>query len=180
MKITNAWLKKWNACKDGVEWFNAQKETDGIKVIEKLVKEDRVDWANWTICQIFDRKQKIKYAIYAAEQVIDIFEKEYPDDKRPREAIEAANKVLESDTKENRGAARYAAGAARYAADAAAYAAYADATGKKIIEYGIGLLEGNRVAERKLIFIIGRKWKDIIKVTRRVTRIFGWKPDESK
>ena len=65
-------------------------------------------------------EQKRKYAIFAAQQVLDIFEAKYPDDERPRKAIEAAEAVLENDTKENRAKADVAA--------AAAYAAYADAT----------------------------------------------------
>lgn len=34
---------------------------------------------------------------------------QYPDDKRPRNAIEAARKVIENDTEENRNAAAYVA-----------------------------------------------------------------------
>jgi hypothetical protein len=46
---------------------------------------------------------------YASDQVINIFEKSYPDDKRPREAIEAAKKVISEDTQQNRNAAANAA-----------------------------------------------------------------------
>src|SRR3990167_5046462 len=66
------------------------------------------------------KKDSLSLAIYAAEKVLHIFEKEYPEDKRPREAIEAAKKVLFKDTKENRDAA---GAAARAAAGAAAWAA---------------------------------------------------------
>ena len=36
------------------------------------------------------KKDSVLLAIFAAELIIDIFEKKYPDDKRPRQAIEAA------------------------------------------------------------------------------------------
>jgi len=36
------------------------------------------------------KEDSVKLAIFAAEQVIEIYEKKYPNDKRPREAIEAA------------------------------------------------------------------------------------------
>lgn len=39
-------------------------------------------------------QDSVKLAIYSAELVIDIFEKQYPDDKRPRLAIEAAKAYL--------------------------------------------------------------------------------------
>lgn len=83
-----------------------------------------IKWKKWT------KKDSVSLAIYAAELVIDIFEKEYPSDKRPRNAIEAAKKVLKNDTSKNRAAARAAAGdawAARAAGDAAGAAARAAA-----------------------------------------------------
>lgn len=47
-------------------------------------------------------QQRRELAVFAAEQVLDFFEQENPDDKRPRLAIEAAKKVIENDTEENR------------------------------------------------------------------------------
>jgi len=121
--ITVNWLNKINACSDAVEAFKYQKETDSIKVLKGAMKIDRFDWANWLIARLMNRKQKLAYSIFAAESVIDIFEKKYPDDKRPRNAIEAAKKVLKSDTKKNRAAAYSAASSAAYSASSAAYSA---------------------------------------------------------
>jgi hypothetical protein len=39
MKITKKWLEKHDACQEGVEWFNAQKETYGLIVVKALIKE---------------------------------------------------------------------------------------------------------------------------------------------
>ena len=75
----------------------------------------------------------VAFAIYAAEQVIKVYEDKYPNDSRPRDAIKAAKAYLKDPTKDNARAA-YAADAAAYAAraayaadaaEAAAYAAYA-------------------------------------------------------
>lgn len=110
--ITVNWLNKINACSDAVEAFKNQKETNPIKVVQGAMKINRFDWANWLIVRLMNRKQKIQYAIFAAESVIDIYEKKYPEDKRPRNAIEAAKKVLKRDTKKNRAAAAYDAEAA--------------------------------------------------------------------
>ena len=127
MKITVEWLKAKSACAEGILWFNAQKETDAVKVIHDLISDDKLDWANWLIVRVMERKQYLASAIYAAEQVLDIFEKKYPDDKRPRKAIEAAKAVLANDTKENRNAAAVAAYASDAASDAASAAASAAA-----------------------------------------------------
>jgi hypothetical protein len=64
-------------------------------------------------------KQYVRYAIYAAEQVIDIYEKEYPKDNRPREAIKAAKKCLINPNKKNKLAAELAAESAWSAARSA-------------------------------------------------------------
>ena len=121
MKLTEQWLREKSACSEGVEWFLKQKETDVVKVLKKLIKEKKLPWANWTIVRVMNYKQRVQYAVFAAEQVIGIFEKEYPDDKRPRQAIEAAKKCIDNPSEENKNADAYAA----YAANAAAYAAYA-------------------------------------------------------
>jgi len=61
-------------------------------------------WENQRIVRAWKwtKKDSVALAVYAAELCIDNFEKEYPDDKRPREAIEAAKKWLKSPTEANR------------------------------------------------------------------------------
>ena len=135
MRITVAKLKKLNACREAVDEFKQQKKDwKLIPLLEKMIKSEKLDWANWLIVRCMKRKQYLAYAIYAARQVLNIFEKKYPKDKRPRKAIKAAEKVLKNDTKKNRvdadtyDADTYAADAADAAAYAAAYdaAAYAE------------------------------------------------------
>ena len=140
-KLTNDWFKEQRACVEGYEWVLKRNYDDGVRTIKELIKIDKLDWANWTIARALNRKDKIRYSVYAAEQVLEIFENKYPDDKRPREAIEAAKMVLKNDTVENRSAAyaAYAAYAAANAADAAADAADA-VMKKKILLYGIKLM----------------------------------------
>jgi len=116
MKITLKWLENHRACIAGKVAFAAQEERDGIAIIKLLIATN-MDWANWLICQIFTRKQKIMYAVFAAEQVLPIFEAKYPNDNRPRLAIAAAKKVIIRNTIKNRSAA---AVCARAAADARA------------------------------------------------------------
>ena len=110
-KITKEWLSGQRACGEGLRWFIAQSESNTKKVLFKLVEENHADWANWTIIRIMNKEQKVRYAIFAAEQVLSIFETKYPDDTRPREAIKAAISYI------NGGKSRYAtAAAAAYAA----------------------------------------------------------------
>jgi hypothetical protein len=125
MKITLKWLEEKEACQEGLDWFKSQYKMDSIKVLEKLIAEDKLNWANWLIVRLMEYKQYVSYAIFATEQVLPIFEKQFPNDDRPRKAIEAAKKCVINPSKENKKA--YAAAAAAAAADAAAAAAAADA-----------------------------------------------------
>ena len=127
MKITKEWLSEKSACEDGMDWFDRFGKSDSVLVMEGLLSESKLDWANWLIVRLLNRKDKIRYAIFAAEQVISLFEKKCPEDKRPRLAIEAAKAVIENDTKETRAAACAAYAAANTAALAAGDAAYAAA-----------------------------------------------------
>ena len=85
-----------------------------------------------------DRVDTIKFAVFCARDVLPLFEVEYPNDDRPRKAIEAAELCITANTKANRSAAARAA----YAAGYAARAADADdaAALKRYIEYGLTLL----------------------------------------
>jgi hypothetical protein len=133
MEITIGFLHQKGACKGSYKWVVENKliGLEHEEFIDKLMKNNRFSDANWLITKLFDETQGVKYAIFAAEQVIDIFEKKYPDDKRPRKAIEAAKDYLKSPNDVTYAAdAAYdaaddAADAAAYAADAAAYAATA-------------------------------------------------------
>ena len=71
------------------------------------------------------KRDSVELAIFAAEQVIEIYEKKYPKDDRPRKAIEAAKNWLKNPT---------AAADAAYAAAADAFAAAADAAAEKILD----------------------------------------------
>lgn len=135
-KITSEWLKKQSACSDGYKWWLRHKSDNPVTVINSLMDDNRSDWANWLIVRVMTHEQQIKYAIFAAEKVIGIYEKQYPDDDRPRKAIEAAKEYLKYPDKTHRLAARaaaraaaasgttaYATAAANAAANAASYAA---------------------------------------------------------
>ena len=119
MKVTKEFLREKRACTAGYKWFCENCLELDLEAQIKQLKQHRFDWTNWLLVRLMTLEQKRKYAIFAAEKVLDIFETKYPTDERPRKAIEAAEAVLENDTKENRSAA--------YAAAADADDAYADA-----------------------------------------------------
>jgi len=122
MKITKEWLQKENACIDGLEWFTKQnKEFEPVPLLNLLIKKNQLDWTNWLVVRVMNYSQYVSYAVFAAEQVIKNYEKQYPDDKRPREAIEAAKRCIENPSDENKKEAARAANSASYSAARAAY-----------------------------------------------------------
>jgi len=146
MKITKGKLTKLNACSSARNYFKENKGFYGLELADFLKKlmqkkwQDKIKqecndnslvWANWLIVRCMKRKQYLAYAVFAARQVLSIYEKKYLNDDRPRKAIEAVEKCIKSDTKKNRyaaaAAAANAAAAAANAADAAYAAAYAAA-----------------------------------------------------
>ena len=86
----------------------------------------------WFVCRkLATKEQNQQIAIDVAEIVLHIYEEKYPDDKRPREAIQAAKDylrdVINIDELGNKRDAAYAAHADAADAAYAAYAAAADA-----------------------------------------------------
>ncbi len=96
----------------------AQVEVDGVSKIG----DDKEAWENMrlTKCWQWRKEDSVALSIFAAELVIANYETLYPDDDRPRKAIEAARKWLEAPTEENRSAAGSAESAA--GSDRSAYA----------------------------------------------------------
>jgi hypothetical protein len=117
-----------------------------VEVAGKSEKqEDKEVWSQMKLVNAWkwQKKDSVALAIYAAELVLDIFEKYDSKDKRPREAIEAAKKYLKYPIDKNSYAADAAAYAARAAADAAAYAADAIAsTRQEVLDEVIEMVNG--------------------------------------
>ena len=116
--------EKHGACSDGAK-FARQFPT----LAEVYDACPRGDWLWWMIRKggFADKILSVKVAIACAEHVLPVFEKRFPDDDRPRRAIQAAKDFLDGKITAA-SAAAYAADAAAYAASAAAYvAAYAAA-----------------------------------------------------
>ena len=132
MKINNQLLVEMDACDEGLKWFTKQYKDQEIELsilAVDLIASDNENWLNWFITRKCTLENKRKYAIYAAELVLHIYENKYPNDDRPRKAIEVAKNYLVNPCVD---AATYAAAyAAAYdaatAANATAYAAYATA-----------------------------------------------------
>ena len=123
MKVSIKSLEKMSACKDGIDWYKKNNQKTLLETLEKAETEKHLNYFNWYISRKLSHLKKVEYAIFAAEQVIDLFEIKYPNDNRPRLAIEAAKNFIKDPTEENKEICRKAA----YAANAAANAYAADA-----------------------------------------------------
>jgi len=92
---------------------------------KRLAEDDKEVWENMRVIKAYKwtKKDSVSLSIYAAELCLKNFEDIYPDDKRPRDAIDAAKKWLEIPTTKNRSAAESAAESAarsaRFAAESA-------------------------------------------------------------
>ena len=115
------WLKKHKACEEGIAWYKNQPKKDLRSLYKSIINDDsaNLDWASWYIVHKLPKLKKIQYAVYAAKQVIEIFEQQHPNDPRPRRAIMAAEKYIKNPSKKNANAADAAARAATDAAYAA-------------------------------------------------------------
>ena len=101
----------------GTRWFECEARGQILKDTDKFCASEM------RIVKEIPNKVIQRFAIDCAWRVLHKFEEKYPDDKRPRQAIEAARAYLKSPTEENL-AAEAAWAAARAAAWDAAEAAW--------------------------------------------------------
>jgi hypothetical protein len=130
MQITKDLISALNPCKDRfenfVKFYGSKTLTKGqFMGLKNITQDDKM----WVAFRMMREKSVRLCAIEIAKSVLPIFEKEYPNDLRPRKAIEAAETYLENLTEENRQKVESTYGAA-YAAYAAAYAAAAYAAAR--------------------------------------------------
>jgi hypothetical protein len=127
MELTIKKVKSIGPCADGFAWYMKNPGRTVEKTIKTLLASDeceKYNWSNWLLTHLFTKEKNIKYAIFAAKEVLYLFEAKYPDDSRPKKAIEAAEKYLITEGADAAWAAAWAAGAA---AGDAAWAASGDA-----------------------------------------------------
>ena len=113
----------------------AEVEIDG----HVIIGDDKITCEKMRILKAYhwEKEDAVAMSSYAAELVIGYYEQKYPNDDRPRRAIEAAKEWLKNPTAANAAYAANAASDAAYAAysasdaaaysDAAARSAYSDA-----------------------------------------------------
>jgi len=128
-----------------IDWINREEWTDRPPCVHPVIRalainindsandqerQKLLDLAPRMMNTASDDKQlSVRLAIFCAERVLHLFEEKYPDDDRPRKAIEAAKSGNAAAADANAAnaaaanAAAYAAAAANAAAAAAAYAA---------------------------------------------------------
>jgi hypothetical protein len=140
MKTTiNAFeLVEFNACSDGLQDF-VNYHTDKTVNLSDCFKSNLIEDIFWLLQKLeinnllsaTQLKDLRLFACDCAESVLHIFEKDYPDDKRPRQAIQTArdfaNGLVSKETLKKARSAAYSAEhsassyAARNAADSARY-----------------------------------------------------------
>lgn len=121
MKITVKQLVNLNACEKGIQWFISQKKCKLKSVINALLKDNHFDYASWLLSKLLTKKQNILWAIKSAESSLNMFEMRFPDDSRPRYAIEITKKFIEDKytREELRDALNYADNAVKVAVNCA-------------------------------------------------------------
>ena len=103
---------------------------------DHLVGEDKQCWSEMRILEVFPwtKEDSVSLVIFAAEQVIGIFERFYPDNARPRKDIELAKNWLKENTKASAGATAEVAAGAVWSAARAIGSAAGDSKNEEILE----------------------------------------------
>jgi hypothetical protein len=144
----DAILTRWpEACREGKNWLadHWPAERSEWTIAEALEAGCEISHAVWLAARVSPAylRAVVVWAADCAERVLPVFEGRYPNDKRPRAAIEATRRCIDDPSADNRqstaaayaaarSAANFAAAAANraYAADAAAKAYAADAAAR--------------------------------------------------
>jgi len=122
MQTTLNKIKPYSPCKDGwdklLNHLNKTQADDEPLELRTILESNGLDDTIWAFRAVEGKDKEIRlFAADCAEMVLPIYEKDYPDDKRPRLAIQAARDyanglITMQELAAARAAARAAAGAA--------------------------------------------------------------------
>lgn len=121
MKIDYKIIKALDPCEDRFDnYMKHYKKFNGN--LEDFIFLDKITYSDkvWVVTRLFTKEQNVAWSLKCAESCLSNFESVYPDDKRPRKALEAVQKYLNNPCVKTQSAARLAAKSARSAAESAA------------------------------------------------------------
>jgi hypothetical protein len=124
-QIINELITSLEPCKDRHEnylkyYANTSFSIKEFLQLEQLTYTDKT----WVWKRIASKDIACKWALACASTALHIFEAKYPNDRRPREALEALEQYIKEPTEENKDRCKKVYIAADAAADAATAAAY--------------------------------------------------------
>lgn len=99
METTLRKIKECRPCKDGWKKLlsNVNNDLDAKLTIKQILDSNGIEDAIWALKAINDQENIRLFACDVAESVLHIYEERYPDDKRPREAIEASKRFANNE-----------------------------------------------------------------------------------
>ena len=101
MKLTLKKLKSLNPCEGSIKKYIDAGRPDTVENAIKYCiasnNRELLNDANWLIVRMVRTKtDRVKYKIYAASQILHLFECRFPEDKRPRNAINTAKNYIKN------------------------------------------------------------------------------------
>lgn len=119
-------LKKRGACNEGLDYLKTLEIEEPEEIFQHYLKEKKYQELAYGIAFLMTKKQRVKWSIFSAESCLENYEKAFPNDDRPRLAIEATKEYLKNPCEKTRSAAGSAVRSAvrsAWSADAAGSAA---------------------------------------------------------
>lgn len=92
--ITYNHLQELNACQAGLDWFKNSKKRTLKTIVFSLLADNHFGYACWLVSHLLTRSQCIAWLIGSAKLSLRDVEDVFPDDKRPRLAIQVAEDFL--------------------------------------------------------------------------------------
>ena|SRR3990167_11367379 len=75
MKITNGWIIRNEPCSEAIDWWD-KKERDSTKILKKLIRERKYDWAGWLIARVMKKKQHLMYIDFVTKLDKEVLKKQ--------------------------------------------------------------------------------------------------------
>jgi len=88
------WCQTNKACESGTKWFvGLEKSSYDIEELLNRAKRLKEVWhVYWILCRLLTERDRRQWAVDSARTVLYVCEKEFPENKLPRQLLDYANK----------------------------------------------------------------------------------------
>ena len=102
MKITRAWVRKYEPCPEFIKWLRRQDTIEASTLIHRLKEEEEWEWIWWGLSRLITKESDQVYLVlYCIKLFLNEHKKKFPKDRRLKRIADALKAWVDDPSEKN-------------------------------------------------------------------------------